>query len=152
MLQRYLQPKNRCILCFIFITCIFLFGKVEAQNLDDHQWKHRLLVIKTNTEGQDLYTQQIEEFEGEENEFEERKIKVFYVVNSSYSLSADEKASIDWEHPLLFDKRMDFEVVLIGLDGGVKLRESTFLSKKDLYDKIDSMPMRRTELRDKNVH
>ncbi|OHX63799.1 hypothetical protein NH26_24710 [Flammeovirga pacifica] len=73
---------------------------------------------------------------------------IFYVNNSLYSLSADKVPSIHWEHPLLFDKRKDFEVVLIGLDGGVKLRQSTILSKKALYDKIDSMPMRRAELQE----
>jgi len=39
-----------------------------------------------------------------------------------------------------------FEIMLIGLDGGVKLRQSKFLSNEDLFARIDQMPMRRDEL------
>ena len=40
-----------------------------------------------------------------------------------------------------------FEVVLIGLDGGVKLRQTLVLSCQKLFGTIDVMPMRRAEMR-----
>lgn len=39
-----------------------------------------------------------------------------------------------------------FEVLLIGLDGGVKLRQAEVLSNEKLFGRIDQMPMRRREL------
>jgi hypothetical protein len=39
------------------------------------------------------------------------------------------------------------EIVLIGLDGGVKLRQNEFLGCEDLFAIIDGMPMRRRELK-----
>jgi hypothetical protein len=39
-----------------------------------------------------------------------------------------------------------FQVLLIGKDGGVKLRSSEPVSMKDLFGLIDSMPMRRQEI------
>jgi len=38
---------------------------------------------------------------------------------------------------------------LIGLDGGVKLKETEVLKKEDLFSIIDSMPMRLREIRQK---
>jgi hypothetical protein len=42
-----------------------------------------------------------------------------------------------------------FEIFLIGMDGGVKLRSKTPISVEELYAVIDAMPMRRREMRDK---
>ena len=42
----------------------------------------------------------------------------------------------------------DFEVLLIGKDGGVKLRQSEPVEACKLYRLIDGMPMRRREIRD----
>jgi len=39
-----------------------------------------------------------------------------------------------------------FQVLLIGKDGGVKLRSSEPVSMKDLFGLIDSMPMRQQEM------
>ena len=45
------------------------------------------------------------------------------------------------------DERPDFEVVLIGKDGGVKARTNNPNALEDLLALIDTMPMRRTEMR-----
>jgi hypothetical protein len=39
-----------------------------------------------------------------------------------------------------------FQVLLIGKDGGVKLRSSEPVSVKDIFGLIDSMPMRQQEM------
>jgi hypothetical protein len=41
----------------------------------------------------------------------------------------------------------DFRVVLIGKDGGVKLRQDEPILAADLFALIDSMPMRKQEMR-----
>jgi hypothetical protein len=40
-------------------------------------------------------------------------------------------------------------VVLIGKDGGVKLDQAAFVPLADIFGLIDSMPMRRQEMKDK---
>ena len=40
-----------------------------------------------------------------------------------------------------------FQLLLLGKDGGVKLRSST-VSLEDIFSLIDTMPMRRSEMRD----
>ena len=39
-----------------------------------------------------------------------------------------------------------FEVVLLGLDGGIKLQQGELLQLERLYAIIDAMPMRRREI------
>ncbi len=40
----------------------------------------------------------------------------------------------------------DFEVILIGKDGGVKLRENSFVEQEKIFALIDTMPMRQAEM------
>jgi hypothetical protein len=42
-----------------------------------------------------------------------------------------------------------FSVVLIGKDGGEKLRRATPLSPEELFAIVDAMPMRRAEMRER---
>ena len=46
----------------------------------------------------------------------------------------------------VLNEKEDFEVILIGLDGGIKLQRTELLTKEDLFKITDSMPMRRDEL------
>jgi hypothetical protein len=45
------------------------------------------------------------------------------------------------------DERSDFEMVLIGKDGGVKVRTNDLSALVNFLALIDSMPMRRAEVR-----
>lgn len=42
----------------------------------------------------------------------------------------------------------DFAALLIGRDGGVKLRSKEPITAKELFGRIDEMPMRRREMRE----
>ena len=42
-----------------------------------------------------------------------------------------------------------FTVILVGKDGGVKLRRNTQVKLKDIFALIDAMPMRQEEIRQK---
>jgi hypothetical protein len=45
--------------------------------------------------------------------------------------------------------REGFEILLIGKDGTVKLRSDKPVSSEDLFALIDSMPMRKREMRNR---
>ena len=52
-----------------------------------------------------------------------------------------------------YNQRGDsFRLILIGLDGGVKLNQRTIINRKTLFSIIDSMPMRRSELRNNRTN
>lgn len=49
----------------------------------------------------------------------------------------------------IFSAKNEFEVILIGLDGSIKLRQMEVLSKEDLIAIIDAMPMRKSEIKNR---
>ncbi len=124
----------------------FSFG----QDLSTHRWENRLLIILSTSKDNPKYKQQILEFEGSPMKMKERKLLVYQVTPKAYRKGLDEHTG--WsEGDALFKKykteNSDFEVILIGLDGGIKLRETTLITAEKLFALIDSMPMRSSELR-----
>lgn len=45
----------------------------------------------------------------------------------------------------------EYAVILVGRDGGEKLRRASPISAEELFATIDEMPMRRRELRDREM-
>jgi hypothetical protein len=128
----------------------------NAQNLDKHQWENRIIIIKTTDENNAKYQKQIEEFKNEENGLLDRKLVLYKVVEDTYSFSDFNSKSMDFQtisNPSkrnLFKHKHDFEVLLIGLDGGVKIVQQEVLTIQKLFNTIDAMPMRQNELNNRN--
>lgn len=128
-----------------------------AQDLKKHQWENRVVIIASQNEDSRTYQEQITEFNSLPKEFKERKIIVYQVLPDRYKLTDYQikGKDIEWTtSPTLFDKfvnnKEDFKVILIGLDGGIKLEKTKVLSTTELFAAIDVMPMRRAEMKNKN--
>ncbi len=130
----------------------FFMVNVNAQNLSKHQWKNRLILILVDDATQLELQAQLTEFRTHSAGMKERKLVVYQVQSNQFKrgLSADN----EWinSNKLYQKYKSDdspFEVVLIGLDGGVKLTQNNILTCEKLFAIIDAMPMRRRELRRK---
>lgn len=141
--------KTSSLYLFVVFTLCFL-TQSNAQELKDYKWKNRLVLVIGNNTINTTYTQQLEVLKNDNQGLNERRLKLFKVLPNKYQL--DEEVWV--EGAQIFDKynsnKDPFRIILIGLDGGIKLSQSTVISKKDLFDLIDSMPMRSSELRSKN--
>jgi len=127
--------------------------QINAQDLKKHQWKQRVLVIMTNTFHNTDFTSQIEALEPHQDGIEERQLIVYQLHPEFYTIGFSENGERIKNAALyesLNKKDLPFEIVLIGLDGGIKLRLATLLSPEALFNTIDAMPMRRNELRRKD--
>ena len=138
---------------FMLIVGCLASANINAQVMDDHLWSERVIIIKTKEAQCEKYQSQIAVFEHAEAALRERKIVIYFVNGSSYHL-------IDYKHPEpvkddqvskkfaeeFFRDENKFEIILIGLDGGLKLRQTEVISKESLFDTIDSMPRRQSEL------
>ena len=51
---------------------------------------------------------------------------------------------------LKISRKTEFEVFLLGLDGGIKLRQQEIVKTEKLFSLIDGMPMRKAEIRRKD--
>ncbi len=138
--------KNSMILSIV----IMMSCAANAQCLEDLQWKNRVLIINAIDTSDQLYQKQINLFQDESEALRERKLNVFQYtyphlrqLDFSQKKNSKNRNTKDCE----FIIKEDFNVILIGLDGGVKLRSKKILTPEKLYAKIDAMPMRRSEMK-----
>lgn len=139
---------------FLLLTIIFSSNTMNAQILDDYQWQNRIVLIISNDENAAKYQEQLAIFQSNTEGLDDRKLLIGKVMPKRYSLGLE---NLDWiDSTELYRefsaKKTDFEVILIGLDGGVKLRQAEVLSLEKLFSTIDVMPMRRAELKRKKQH
>jgi hypothetical protein len=122
---------------------------LNAQSLESYQWKNRILIISSPSVSNADYKQQIVEFSNSSDELAERKMLVYEIIEDKFKITnyLSGKNVLEWKK--LKDKGLEsnqnsdvFKVLLIGLDGGIKLEQNEVLKKEELFRIIDSMPMR----------
>jgi len=137
---------------FIIMGCAS-FANINGQNLEKHTWNNRILFVKTYDSTLDIYQEQIKEFENSPDELKVRKFVLYKIVKDDFEMVSFENPEFVESGKIAgkaigtsLDERTNFQVILIGLDGGIKLRQSAILRKEELFDIVDAMPMRRNEL------
>lgn len=133
----------------LFVLFFLNMNSIYAQNIGSYKWKNRLLLVLTDDTDNAIYKKQIKEFRINKNGLEERKLIVYNIKKDNYKIGLTE--NIDWQNSTKLYKaykktNTTFEILLIGLDGDMKLRKNTFLNCKDLFSIIDVMPMRKSEI------
>ncbi len=133
---------------FFLVIMILNSSGIKAQDLAGHKWENRLVLILTDQTDNENYRKQVEELKYHLDGVNERKILVYHITPESIKQGLmDEKwqkAETDYARYKKTDSLP--EILLIGLDGGIKLRANEFLSAQKLFTTIDSMPMRRQEM------
>jgi hypothetical protein len=95
--------------------------------------EHRKLLVFRSKRDPVLYQQQMEELQTHHAELRERDVVI---------VEGDEALQRDFHVP-----PDEFALVLIGKDGGEKLRRHTLTKVSQLSVIIDAMPMRQAEMR-----
>ncbi|SHJ28152.1 DUF4174 domain-containing protein [Aquimarina spongiae] len=138
------------------LVLIFSFFVVNsyAQNIEKHQWRNRILIVKTQNTTSKKYQKQLKEFVNANDELIERKLILYKITKNDFTLANFENSKWNDSGKLskgfadsILNKQEDFEIILIGLDGQTKLQQSEVLTKEELFKTIDVMPMRRHEIR-----
>lgn len=112
----------------LLIFLLFMITDQPRQVLlfynDDHseEWKKQVAELNTDLSG-----------------IKERDIVVKYFKMSPENVAVWDKWKVS--------RSKDFTFILIGKDGGEKYRSDQFVSNKELFAKIDAMPMRRSEIK-----
>ncbi|WP_299126232.1 DUF4174 domain-containing protein [uncultured Winogradskyella sp.] len=148
-----MTKSNKTVLIITMLTC-FLFFKSYAQNLEMHKWKNRVLIVKTLDANSEKYQDQIKEFKNSTKELIDRKFVLYQIVTKDYVLINYQNNELNHSGKIskklaeeILNEKANFEIILIGLDGEIKLKQTEVLMKEDLYKIVDSMPMRKNELR-----
>ncbi len=132
--------KLNLLLLFIFNMGVKVFSQsYEKQFI----WEKRVIIVVAETPVNEYFKTQMNILGGEKNGLDERDLIV--LSNFSDDISAGDRS-------VLYEKygstEKPFTIVLLGKDGGVKLKRHAPVSADELYTLIDSMPMRRREMKD----
>ncbi|WP_405206015.1 DUF4174 domain-containing protein [Aquimarina sp. LLG6339-5] len=123
-----------------------------SQDLDKHRWEDRLILVLADSYKNPKLVKQLEEFKNKSKSLEDRKLLVYQITPTSYQTGIHKntltKSSAFYKKYNASNE--DFKIILIGLDGGMKLKSNKVLLSTQIFDQIDQMPMRRQELRIKN--
>ena len=121
-----------------------------SMDLNQYKWKKRLLLIFAPDDGHSLLRNLESDIAAQPDEVSERDLIVFKIVENGPSFMADTRldpqtaANIRAEFKAS-DER--FTCILVGKDGGVKLRRNDQVRLREIFDLIDAMPMRQQEMR-----
>jgi hypothetical protein len=124
---------------YVFAVLLFLtagimaragFGQSQTMmDLDTHRWRNRLLLVFAPSEDDERYRALRRELQRQEHEIVDRDLLIFHILESV--------------------NPGQFIVVLIGKDGGEKLRGGREVDIAEIFSLIDSMPMRQREIRER---
>jgi len=144
---------NKVLLKIIVFTIGLLSIECYSQNLENHKWNNRVLIVKTSNIKSEIYLTQLKEFQNSNDQLKERKLIIYKIKNDEFSSinyitnkTIYGKVSKKINEKIL-NENQNFELVLIGLDGNIKFKRNEILTKEDLFSIIDSMPMRNYELK-----
>ncbi len=122
-----------------------------GQNLEKHQWKNRILLVFTNDLKSEKLQKQIEILSKEKEGLKDRKLIIYRFSKYLFTINFN---TVWFSSTLDLNKYKkvseNFKVVLIGLDGNVKMKVNDILSAEKLFSIIDGMPMRSREINIKN--
>jgi hypothetical protein len=122
-----------------------------AQYLEKHIWKERVLLVFSKDEKSEKSQKQLEILSKGKKGLSERKLEIYSFTPELFTINFQKY----WrESTYLFKKHgdlwNDFQVILIGLDGRVKMKQTSVLELKELFARIEGMPMRKIEVRNEN--
>jgi len=122
----------------------------ESFNLRQHRWKNRLLITFAASVNDPEYVRQQQSLEEQHSGMAERDLIYVVVLENGASRAGESLLSSAAAESLRknFDAQPgEFLSILVGKDGGVKARRTSPIPLKELFDTIDSMPMRQDETR-----
>lgn len=125
------------------LTALLLTTAVPT-NISGMRWEKRVLLVAASDGGDPLLRSQRRIIAEWRSGVEERDLVVVEVIGNKVTGASDEAATLRQRYNLPSN---DFSVVLIGKDGGSKLRQARPVSAEMLEKTIDAMPMRRDETR-----
>ena len=140
------------ILLFVVVTMAAQANGQDKIRLKDYQWKHRLILAFSPSAQHPGHKALEKEIAVQAEEVMDRDLLVFQILESGETKlgnSSLPESSGNYLREKFSIKSGIFTVLLIGKDGGVKLRREGGVELDEILSLIDTMPMRQREMREK---
>lgn len=120
-----------------------------TQNISDYRWKNRLIVLVDETFETKAMQSQLNLLQNDKDALAERDIVVVQLTPKSVILASGDRCEyITGETYSALSIPKSFKgVLLVGKDGGVKLRKPFEVKPEIIFILTDGMPMRRSEIK-----
>jgi len=138
----------------IIFAALMIFDQKDAMPMDlsQFQWKNRLLLIFAPDENDSLFKKLQSEIIAQEAEVKDGDLIIFELFglgSSRMNRALLDQSKVDSIRRHFSVPQRSFRVILIGKDGGIKLKRNDQIDLETIFELIDSMPMRKDEIRQK---
>jgi hypothetical protein len=140
--------RSTFILTVLLGISSFPSGTAVAAELGDYLWTSRPLLLFAPSDGDPRLVDTVQRIQSSRCDVVDRDMVIGVVVNSGVSSLDGQAVGADQAQRLRDRYAIDadaFTVVLIGKDGGEKLRVNQVPDLRTIYAVIDGMPMRNRE-------
>ncbi len=122
----------------------------QPSPLGAYQWKNRIIVVSADQQSE--LEKQVAIFRNTNEAFKERDLILVTLHKNQINIDGQEASDISAAQLRDYYNlpTQGFRVLLIGKDGGTKLSSSSIVEHQKIYNLIDSMPMRKAEMRKEN--
>ena len=149
-----MMPKTKKIVFTAVLTCAIISGQgARSMDLNQFQWKNRLLLLFAPQDSDSSFQALKREISAQPREISDRHLVVFHIFESGPSYMGKKQIEPRTAAALRNEFVVPlggFTCILIGKDGGVKLKQNTQTKVEEIFALIDSMPMRQDEMRKKS--
>ncbi len=120
-----------------------------TSSMTDYLWENRPLVLFAPDAGHPILAAQSEALEGQTEALRERNIVFIDVIGEMTTIDGLDASGLKAD---ALRRRYgvasgEAAALLVGKDGGVKVRNAAAIESSTLFETIDAMPMRRYEMR-----
>jgi hypothetical protein len=147
---------SRCPWIVVFVICLPVVGltwqPARSADLSPYLWRQRLMLIFAPGPSDPAFRGLGQDLADHVAEVRDRDLLVGHILETGAArlgerrLGPQDAAELRRRYRAA---RGRFTVVLIGKDGGEKMRQQDNASLQALFDRIDGMPMRQQEMRRK---
>ena len=132
--------------CIVLLLLMLQLNTMSSQDFREFKWKKRILLLIDTKNDLNTRNLQLSEFNARYNEMKERDL-VLFVYNGKEVLDRDGMLTDINPDNLSYGEFQG--IILIGKDGGVKFRKKYLVKANEVFDLIDQMPMRRSEMKNR---
>jgi hypothetical protein len=147
--------KHLCkiLLCLVVGIVAAQANGQDTIRLKDYQWKNRLILVFSPSPEDPGYRALEKEIVDQAEEIIDRDLLVFHILETGeikLGESSLRTGAGDYLRESFSISSGTLTVLLIGKDGGVKLRRKGGVKLDEIFSLIDTMPMRQREMREKS--
>ncbi len=125
---------------FLFVLMTPVFAEKEKDHLHQYQWKKR--IILTYPSSSKVWAEQLNMQRKLHAEVRDRDLIILRLDAAMQDFSKSQREALIKKYKLTKGSH-----ILIGKDGGVKDRQTGALNLKTWFKLIDTMPMRKSEMK-----